>query len=262
MTSKKLSVLLLLFVLASTSSCVKYKDIVYLQEESGGTYDNYLTHTYRIRTFDNVSIMLTSLEQSTVTDFNISEGRMMPMNGPGMADALGNPNLFMSGYIVNEEGYINLPLVGSIKVSGLTIDEVKVVVDDRLKEYLKFPSVSVKLMNFKITVLGEVRQPGVKYVYENRITLLEALSISGDITEFANIKRVKLIRRTEDGQKTVYMDLSRPDLIASEYFFLLPDDVIYVQPTQAKISNINSRTTSIALSTISVILVVINLILR
>ncbi|UZS00176.1 polysaccharide biosynthesis/export family protein [Chondrinema litorale] len=218
------------------------------------TFDSYSTNNYKVRPFDNLSIKLNSFEQSTTGEFN-SSGALG--SRPGGVD---NALLYLSGYMVNQAGNIRLPLIGDIKVVDLTVDEIKDLIDLKLEEYLKFPSVSVKLTNFRVSVLGEVNRPGMQYIYEGKVTLLQALSQAGDLTDFGNRKNIKLIRETKEKTISTYIDITKPDLISSEYYFLMPNDVLYIEPLKAKASNVNTRVVGVALSVISVVITTVNLI--
>lgn len=243
-------------MLLSFSSCVRYQNLVYMVETNGTSHNKYPAVEYKVRPFDNLYVKLTSLEQTTTTDFNQTGSSMQ---GGGSAPTA---MLFLTGYIVDAEGSITLPLLGSLKVVGMTVNQIKVLLDSKLKEYVKEPSVSVKLVNYRVTMLGEVLRPGVQYVFEEKWTILQALSNAGGTSDFADIKRVKLIREEEGQTKTIYLDLSKPELISSEYFFLQPHDVIYIEPTKSRAFAFNSRAVSVTLSTISIILVLTNIILN
>jgi polysaccharide export outer membrane protein len=254
----KKQILMFLLLGAVSVSCVRYKNVVYFLEEQGRTYEPYPTYVYKIRPFDILYIKLSriSYEESTNMDFN-NDGGMMRGGG-----AMANAMLYLIGYTVSHDGFIDLPLVGQLKVAGLTTQEIKAIVDEKLEEYIKNPSVSVKLANYRISVIGEVLRPGVQYVYEDKWTLMQTLSNAGGPTELANIKRVKLVREVEGKTTTTYIDLSRPELIASEHYFMQPHDVVYIEPTKAKVFVANSRSTSIIISSLSLIVVVTNLILN
>ncbi len=251
----RIQYILYFYVLMHLASCVKYESLVYMQDKAKQkSFDSYKTSEYKIRPFDNLSIKLNSFEQSTTGEFN-SSGALGARPG-GVDNAL----LYLSGYMVNQKGNIRLPLIGDVEVVDLTVDEIKDLIDLKLEEYLKFPSVSVKLTNFRVSVLGEVNRPGMQYIYEGKVTLLQALSQAGDLTVFANRKNVKLIRETESETISTYIDVTKPGLISSEYYFLMPNDVIYVEPTQAKTSNVNTRVAGVVLSVVSVLITTINLI--
>ena len=129
---------------------------------------------------------------------------------------------------------IDFPYIGSIQVHNKTVEEVKNEIHAELKQYLKYITVVVKLVNFKVSVLGEVNRPMQHDIFNDQFTIFEAISMSGDLTEYANRKRVTLVRQTEEGSKVVYLDLTDRNILNSPYYYLMPDDVIYVSPLAAK----------------------------
>ena len=237
------------------SSCVTHESMVYLEGKGNNTFDKYKEYSYKLRPRDILSIRLNSLESNTATYFNEEQSAN---SGGGMVN---NVLLYLSGYIINEKGYIKLPLVGDILVAGMTLEEVKEDIDLKLKDYLKFASVSVKLANFRVTVLGEVKNPGQYYVYEEKVTLLQALSMAGGFTQFSDNKKVKLVREGNDKNETYYLDLSKETILQSDQFFLLPNDLIYVEPVKAKAFNINVGTAGLIVSVVSVAALIANIIL-
>ena len=246
-----IAIVMLLFL----SSCVKYKNLVYLNEGTGQFYYSYPTQNYKVRPFDILSVQLNSLEQNTSRYFDenfSSEGRVGGGQGIGA-------NLYLSGYIVSDSGNVELPLIGKVHVAGLTTDQIKNKIDVGLEEYLKFASVSVKLVNFRVTILGEVNNPGVQYIYEQKYTLLQALSQAGNLTQFGNSQKVKLVRENGETIKTVHLDITDPEIVSSDYFFLLPNDVIIVEPTRAKSFRSNIVVPTFVFSVLSIGLAIFNL---
>lgn len=238
-------------LILSLSSCVKYKKLVYLKDGDEGTYAKYTTPGYKIRPFDILSIELTSLEQNTSQYFT------NPLSNENSGNQVSSALFYIRGFIVSDSGYVDLPLLGKIHVAGLTTREIKTKIDTSLEEYMKFASVSVKLINYRVTVFGEVNRPGLQYVYEEKFTLLQALAQAGNLTEFGDSEEIKLVRETESGTKIVYLDITDPEIVTSEYFFLLPNDVIYVEPIRARAFNLNARILSITLSVTSLGLAVL-----
>ena len=162
------------------------------------------------------------------------------------------PNaLYYNSYEVDAKGYINLPLIDTVKVSGLTTNELKFKLDESYKPYLKMASTSVKLANLRVTILGEVESPGVHYFFSNQTTILEAISLAGDFTDFGNRQKVKLIRREGTTTKTVLLDLNKPDFLGTEYYFIHPNDLIYIEPIKAKAFDVGAQSVGIVLSVIS-----------
>ena len=273
------NLIIILSAVSLLSSCVNFKNLLYLQETpvvandplrtviydtltnvDNSTfnqnaivyYNDYLKEDYLLRPFDQLSINVASFETNTVSYFNSSSA-----NG-GTNNAI-ESYLYLTGYTLDGNGMIQLPLIGDFRVEGLTTRQVQDSINKKLEPYLNLPISSVKLGNFRITMLGEVRNPGQVYIFNNKTNILQALGMAGDLGEFANNKKIKLIRETDSGVKSIYLDLSNPNLMISEYFYVRPNDVIYIEPIRAKAFGINTRFVSVALSSISVLIVVINL---
>lgn len=138
-----------------------------------------------------------------------------------------------------EDGTVLLPLLGSIVVKGKTLSEIAENLVELMKAYDVFSTVSVKLADFKVTILGEVKSPGVKYYYSSKLTVFQALGMAGDLTPYGNRREVKLIRETDMGTVIIPLDLTRTDLIESDYYFLRPEDVIYIEPVKARSFQLN-----------------------
>ena len=132
--------------------------------------------------------------------------------------------------MVDQNGDINYPQLGLVRVSGKTIQEVQQTLQEMVNNYVLNTSVHVKLVNRNITVLGEVRQPGIKPMTNSYLTIFEALGTAFDITDYGNRRNVKLIRETPEGQEVVQLDLTDPNLIYSKYYYIMPHDLIYVEP--------------------------------
>lgn len=237
------------------TSCVKYKNLVYLNEDAGHFYYGYPMQNYKIRPYDILSVHLNSLEQNTSRYFDEN----FAGEGQGRVGQANSANLYLQGYIVSDSGNVELPLLGTVHVAGLTTDQIKNKIDMGLEEYLKFASVSVKLVNFRVTILGEVTNPGVQYVYEQKYTLLQALSQAGNLTQFGNSQKVKLVRESGETIKTVHLDITDPEIVSSDYFFLQPNDVIVVEPTRAKSFRTNIVVPTFVFSILSIGLAVFNL---
>ncbi len=164
-----------------------------------------------------------------------------------------------TGYLVDAYGNIDIPVLGSVKVSGLTVPQIRDTLKKMLSKYLENPTVRVIFDNFKITVLGEVHKPGVYYVKNERITLPEALGLAGDMTIYGNRKTLLIIRE-EKGQRTFNrIDITRRDFFDSPYYFLHPNDIVYVEPDKGKtaLSDNFYRIAPLIISTLTLITVII-----
>ncbi|MDF9799660.1 polysaccharide export outer membrane protein [Catalinimonas alkaloidigena] len=236
---KSLSFFLLL--LLTIVSCIPNKQVVYFPNPEFSTEVSTEIHNprqiYRLQPRDVLSVRILTLDSESAAYFNIQPNTgFMNLNPAGF---------YLNGYSIDEEGNIFLPEVGPVNVLDLTLNEAQSVIADAIGEYLSTATVIVKLTSFKITVLGEVNNPGYYYVYNDQANLLEGLGLASDLTEFGNRENITLIRQTEDGSEVVLLNLKDPDILSSKYYFLQPNDVIYVQPLKAKNTRSNLSTFTI-----------------
>ncbi|MGC6470164.1 MAG: polysaccharide biosynthesis/export family protein [Flavobacteriales bacterium] len=163
-------------------------------------------------------------------------------------------NLFLNGFTLDSEGYIEIPTLGKILLQGLTIEEAKDTIQKQADKFLNNSTIIVKHINFEITILGEVNRPGTYTVYKDNITILEALGLSGDLTDYANRKKVKLIR----DNSILYIDLTKVETLYSDNFSLKANDVLYVEPLRNV--RLRSSNAQIYISAISSIALVANIV--
>ncbi|MCF3112113.1 polysaccharide biosynthesis/export family protein [Niabella sp. CC-SYL272] len=196
-----------------------------------------------ISTLDNSAAMLTE----TATRLQGATG--------AIASQAGN------GFLVSEAGTIELPLLGTLQVEGLTTAQIKTQIQAKAAMYYKNPVVSVRLLNFKITVLGEVSRPGTYFVTGEKATLLDALGLAGDLTIYGNRQNVLLLRDVDGKQRTIRFDLNSGQALTSPYLYLQQNDVVYVEPGKAKAAANNAaRTQTFAIigSIVSVLIVALS----
>ncbi len=225
-----------MLLLCCATSCMTNKELAYMQN------DRYNTTTptsvansskpYKLQPNDVLSVKVQSEQPELSNLFNIVD--------PSSSMAFGGPSaLYMTGYNIDELGNITLPTIGKLKVSGLTTSETQDLIQQNLNKYLVGTTVIVKLLSFKVSVLGGVRNPGYYYVYNEQANLLEGLSLAGDLTQAGDRKRVKLIRQTTGGSEVIMLDLTDPNLVQSPYYYLMPNDVIYVDPLRTSLKRDN-----------------------
>ena len=177
---------------------------------------------------DILSINVTSLNAEATLIFN----------SPGHESG-GSANMMSGGYLVDENGNIEFPVLGTIRVEGLTKTQLKDTITSMIlsRGLLLGPNVTIRFLNFRVTVLGEVLKPVVVTVPSEKISLLEALGMAGDMTIFAKRSNVLLIREEKDQKITKRLDLNSNDILTSPYYYLKNNDIVYVSPNQAKISS-------------------------
>lgn len=217
--------LLMLSVVLFSPSCITRKDISYFQDISDTLTVGKITQDYEavIQPGDIVSVHITSLSQESNAFFNSVDEE----SGRVMANT----------YLVDANGAIDMPLIGNIKISESTTQVVKHLIRNKLNKFLVEPTVRVRIKNFKVTVLGEVSKPGVYSIPDEKITLIEALGLAGDLTIFAQRNNVLLIRENDGNRQFVKLDLRSKEFFNSEYYYLHSNDIIYVEPGKGKIAS-------------------------
>ena len=165
----------------------------------------------------------------------------------------------MNSYSISSEGNIDFPIVGKVYVRDLTAEQIKTILQQLVSEYLKEITVVVKIVNFRITIVGEVNRPGEFTIYKDDINLFEAISLGGDMSEFANRTRVALIRQAKGGSQVHYLDLTSDKILNSDYYYLQPNDIIYISPLGYKRWGLGSTFPwALVLASISTTLLMIN----
>lgn len=147
-----------------------------------------------------------------------------------------------TGYFVDRAGYIDFPVIGRVKVGGLTLGVAHDTILNRILPYVSDAVVSLRFLNLKITLLGEVSQPGLIRISNKRVTLLEAIGMAGDMTPYADRTDILLIREKDGQRQYVQLNLQDPGIFASPYFYLEQNDFIYIKPTKAKVGGITDQT--------------------
>jgi polysaccharide export outer membrane protein len=208
------------------SSCISQKKVMLLQDKNAAVKNNFVNKkktTYQIQSGDHLYIRIYSLDPKTSKFFQTDLPTLM------------NPTyVYLNSYMVDEEGYINFSLVERVLVRGLTIEEVKKKIQKSLNEYFNETTVVVKLVNFQIVVLGEVNSPGNFTIDKDQINVLQAIALAGGIKDFGNNRKITLVRQTLKGSDIFYLDLSDKNILESDYFYLMPNDFIYVSPSTNK----------------------------
>lgn len=227
--NNRISVFLFIILIILGYSCVPLKKSRYLQDipkEDTTSYFKSKEKRYMIKPGDNLYIRITSLDDKTSKLFNPEGTQQFSGSDPSSA--------YLYGYSVDKDGNIQLPIIGNMNVSGQSIEGLKAKIQDAVDEYLKESVVIVKLANIQITLLGEVNQPGPQWVSAEKINILEALALAGDLTNVANGKNVKLIRNSDNGSKIYTIDVTDKKIIESAFYYLEPYDIIYVEPVKGK----------------------------
>ena len=213
------------------ASCVPQKKMLYLKEaqmlseNQSVNYVNERSVDYKLQPGDNLYIRFVNI---------VDQGGTSSLNGEFSRTSASDASIYLQSYTIDEEGFIELPLIGKMEVRNLTVDEAKALLQTELDKYINQTTIIVKLSNFNLTVLGEVKNPGMYKVYQSQINLFEAVALAGNMTNFAKNSAVKIIRQTDNGSEIVTVDMGSADILSSPYYYLKPNDIVYVEPMKIK----------------------------
>ncbi len=216
------------------ASCVPQKKMLYLKdaemaaENLSKEYVNDRTVDYKLQPGDNLFIRFINTidERSAASLAGETSARSNYMS----SDA----SIYLQSYTLDEDGCIELPLTGKIELKNLTVDQAKDKMQIELDKFVNQTTLIVKLSNFNLTVLGEVNRPGMYKVYQSQINLFEAMAMAGNMTNFAKKRDVKIIRQTDNGSEIITIDMGQADVLSSPYYYLKPNDIVYVEPLKIK----------------------------
>ena len=254
---KKIHILFGMFLLASIllSSCGSTKNVAYFKNSDSINFENSrFLYDARIMPKDQITVSVNTTTPEASLPFNLL---LQNLYTQGRTIASGGQTLMP--YLVDNEGYINMPIIGKLKVGGLTKSEAENLVTEKIRPYLaesENPVVTVTMASYSVSVLGEVNRPGTFQVSREKITILEALAQAGDLTIYGVRDRVKLIREDATGQKSmITLNLNDANIVTSPYYYLQQNDVVYVEPNKVKAQNsMVGQTTSLWISATGILI--------
>ncbi|MCB2197688.1 MAG: polysaccharide biosynthesis/export family protein [Bacteroidetes bacterium] len=259
MKPKYLQILLFSFSIGILlSSCNSYEKLTYLQDLEETRQDDIYEKNkpgYKIQAGDLLYVQIITENQEINELFN-------PMLSQTSSQNLRPESMFYTGYLVSDSGFIQMPLLEKIRVSGLNIDQVQDTIKQKAYRFLKNPQVIARLANFKFTVLGEVAAPGVKQVTANQVNIMEALAYGGDITYNGNRKKILLLRQTAEGTQSYRINLAQGNIVDSDMYYIMPNDIIYVEPLRSTLFREQASDYVFVVSAISSTLTAVALILN
>lgn len=239
---------IVLLLLESCSSSLK--EIQYLSNNDIYSIEYEQASDYRLKVGDNIYVQILGNNPLVVNNYNRGNNLMYSQE---------SINLF--SYTIDGDGNISLPLLGKMKIVDLNIDEAKDIINNKAIELYRTPSVIVKLVNKGVTILGEVNRPGRYMIYKDKLNILEALGLAGDLSDYGNRRKVKLIREVDGVKKVVNINITDLNIINSQYFTIYPNDVLYVPPRNRVYGTKTLSFTGIFGTSLSVISTVISIIL-
>ena len=246
----KYPIYILLF-LFTFSSCITNRDLEYIRSSKEIKNAKANKHDYRLQMGDLMSIQISTTTEQQHDFFNkenLANSQLM----------MQNPYLY--GYIIKEDGNLDLPSFGKVRAEGFTLQELENVIKKIAESYFESPIVKLNIINFKISILGEVNNPGTFKIIDPEVNILYALSLSGDMTQFGNRRKVKVIRNENELNRVFYVDLTKKGVLNNADFMLQPHDIIYVSPLRKKFyafNNINNIV-SMSLSAVTLFILINN----
>jgi polysaccharide export outer membrane protein len=242
---------LLIFTLVILGSCTSPKKMIYFNTaEQIAAADANKNYTPVFHTDDFLAITVMGLDMEAIQPFNLPISNLQSSNS-GYTMGASSPQ----GYLIDQEGNIDFPVIGKLKLAGLNRMEATTFLKEKLGVYVSNPTIHIRILNFKVTVLGEVKSPGTFNIPNERITLLEAIGLAGDLNITAKRKNVLVIRDI-DGKKTeTRIDLTSKALFSSPVYYLNQNDMVYIEPNRAKINSsvVNASNVGIVISVISLL---------
>jgi polysaccharide export outer membrane protein len=248
--------LVYLFVSLLVLSCASKKNVVYMQDiDQTKSYDSATLYEPKIQPDDLLSIIVSAENPELTVPFNLPQIQ-------GNYEINNNQNGIKT-YLVDNFGYVEFPVIGKMKLGGLTRKEATAKLVTAVSEYIKNPIVNLRILNFKVSVLGEVLKPSSFTLSSERITLLEAISLAGDLTIYGKRDNILIIREAE-GKKTYNrIDITKSDFLNSPFYYLAQNDVVVVEPNKTRVNaSVVGPNVTATISVISVLVTLLVVLLR
>lgn len=244
--------LLLFVIIATTTSCNRKAQLLYLGNVQDEKFNAIQPPKYLLKGGDVLSVQVITQDANVSKLFN-------NVSGGNYYNAYSNEaSAYITGYSVSDSGYVHLPILGKIKIVGLSINEAQAEIQKATEQYLKDGIVILKMLSFKVTVIGEVKRPGTYNNYKDYLNIFEAIGLAGDLSDYAERSTVLVVRQTKEGLKTSRINLNDKKILDFEAFYLLPNDIVIVEPRKGKVFAMNSPNISIFLSIVSTALLMMN----
>jgi polysaccharide export outer membrane protein len=256
----------IIWILASgillLSSCVSNKKYIYLQDKGNAKIDSngvmpVVPYAYKLQKGDVVYVSLTTEDEKLNRIFVPGASGQVLQQQQNVSGTL----LYFIGFTIDSKGEIEFPYLGKIKVVDMEIEQAKAAIEMQLKKYFKVFYLQVKVAEFKFSVLGYVNRPGQYYFQQNKVSIIEALAMAGDLQNLAKRNSLQLYRQYPDGVKIHSLDLTDRNLVNSPYWFIQPNDVLYIEPLKVRTAgDVSSFQTSMTVITplLSSLLLVLN----
>ena len=247
------TIFLLCFLLLQ--ACIPMRKVVYMKNNP--IIEKEITTTppvHHLEIGDVLFVRVLSSNDKSYEFFNVETNTNSSANNTSMA------SLYLNGSTINSLGMIEIPVIGKIFLLGKNLEEAKISVQKVVDEYLQDAIVIVKLANFQVTILGEVNKPGTFPVFKENVTIFEALALAGDLSDYANRQKIKIVRTHNNKKKIYTIDLTDQQLLLSDFYYLRNDDMIYVEPL--KYRTFRKSQSQIVLSALTTLSLMVNVFLK
>ncbi|MFT5619031.1 MAG: polysaccharide export outer membrane protein [Arenicella sp.] len=246
--------ILIYLILATLVGCVPYSESGILQDTKNGDSFKLESFEYLLNQGDQLHIEIKTLDEKLNSMLSGSGGGGNQMMQGGGGASILSPILYLQSYSIDSDGNVNIPFIGYVKVSEMTLEGASKTIQKSVDEKLNNTTVNVKMVSYKIAVHGEVGKQGIVTVFSDRANIFEVTGLAGGITEFGDRKNVQVIRTSESGNVVYKLDLTSKSVFSSKVYYLLPNDVIVVNPLPAKNQRLNLPLLNVVLGTLSTVL--------
>jgi polysaccharide export outer membrane protein len=205
-------------------SCTPQKKIIYFQNNAGNTTDTS-SFEMKLAFGDIITVDLYTINPDAFPGIGISKDK---------ATIIDNRSAYEKGFTIDKSGKVILPYIGEVMLQGLSVPAARDLITQKFKAFLEEPVIVVKKLSFKVSIVGEVQKPGLYYIPNERITLIEGLALAGDVGNYADRTNIKIIRQTANGSIEIPIDLTNQSSLTGAAKYLYPDDVVYVAPSRKK----------------------------
>lgn len=245
-----LSSLLLVFI----TSCSPLKNIHYLQQKNNNNINTdslSVFSEYKLKTKDVVYVKILSTNEKAFAFFNADATIPNSTNS--------DLSVYLNSYTINDSGFILLPIIGKVSLADKTVEQAREALQIEAEKYLKDATVICKMVNFKVTILGEVSRPGLYKIYDTKVNLFDAIGLAGDLTIYGNRKNIMIVRANEDGSNAVInVDITNRNMINTSEYMLQPNDIVYIPALKTKTLGFGTFPFGTVLSAVTTFILVLN----
>ncbi len=255
MLNKNLYGVIILFIVSILASCITNKDLTYLQYK-GVVSDTVLSvtpATYKVLPYDNLYIRVVTPDPQWAVMFNT-------LPATAYSVTVTEQSADMISFPVDSSGAIQLPYVGKIQVAGKTLQTISMDVEVALNNYITDAAITVKLINNYVSLIGEVNRPGRYPIYKDRMNIFQALAMGSDLSDYSNRQQIQIIRQTAGGNLVKEFTLTDRSILSSDFFYVMPNDVIYAKPIKGRFFQMNAFPYAIIISTLTLFILTYNVV--